>query len=187
MLMNDQDIIKLYWTRSEQAIAVPAEKYGKYCYSIAFQILNDHEDAMECVNDTYLRAWNSMPPNRPDSLSAYLGKITRNLARNRYKLERTKKRGGSQTALALEELEMCIAGGGDPADSMEMQALGGLINSFLFDQTERNRNIFLRRYWMLSPIKDIADFYGISESKVKSILFRMRKKLAKLLKDEEFY
>ena len=116
MLMNDQDIIKLYWTRSEQAIAVTAEKYGKYCYSIAFQILNDHEDAMECVNDTYLRAWNSMPPNRPDSLSAYLGKITRNLARNRYKLERTKKRGGSQTALALEELEMCIAGGEDPAD-----------------------------------------------------------------------
>ena len=185
--MDDQAIIDLYWTRSETAIAATAEKYGKYCYSIAFRILCDHEDAMECVNDTYLRAWNSMPPERPDNLTAYLGKITRNLSLNRYKQDRTKKHGGVLAEVALEELDYSPAGGQDPAESMEMQELTGLINSFLFDQSEQNRGIFLRRYWMLSPIKDIADFYGVSESKITSILFRMRKKLGKLLQEEGFH
>ena len=184
--MDDLEIIELYWSRSENAILATVEKYGKYCYFIAYRILEDHEDAMECVNDTYLRAWDSMPPERPDSLAAFLGKITRNLSLNRWKQDRTKKRGGAEADLAFEELEMCIAAGQDPAESMELQALTGLINSFLFDQPERNRNIFLRRYWMLSPIKEIADFYGVSESRIKSILFRMRKKLGKLLQNEGF-
>ena len=185
--MDDQKIIELYWTRSEDALLATEEKYGKYCYSIAYRILNDHEDAMECVNDTYLRAWNSMPPERPDNLAAFLRKIARNLSLDRYKRDRTEKRGGEQTELALEELEMCITSGQDPLESMEMQELAGLINSFLFEQPERNRNIFLRRYWMLEPVKDIAGFYGESESKIKSILFRMRKKLAKLLEEEGFH
>ena len=184
--MDDQKIIELYWTRSEDALLATEEKYGKYCYSIAYRILNDHEDAMECVNDTYLRAWNSMPPERPDSLTAFLGKITRNLSLNRYKQDRAKRRGGAEAELAFEELEMCIAAGQDPAEVLELQDLTGLINSFLFDQPEQNRNIFLRRYWMLSSVKEIADFYGESESKIKSVLFRMRKKLGKLLQNEGF-
>ncbi len=186
-MMDDQEIIDLFWARSESAISAAEEKYGRSCYSIAFRILGDHEDAMECVNDTYLRAWNSMPPERPDNLAAFLKTIARNLSLDRYKRDHTEKRGGEQTELALEELEMCIAGGHDPLESMEMQALADLINGFLFEQAERYRNIFLRRYWMLEPVRDIAAFYGESESKVKSILFRMRKKLAKLLEKEGFH
>ena len=184
--MDDREIVALFLARSESAISAAEEKYEKYCYSIAYQILGNHEDAMECVNDTYLRAWNSIPPERPESLAAFLGKITRNLSLNRYKKNHSKKCGGEQTDLALEELELCMPKGQDPADAMELQALTGLINSFLFDQTERNRNIFIQRYWLLRPIKEIAKFYGISESGIKLALFRMRKKLAKLLQEEGF-
>lgn len=185
--MDDREIVALFLARSESAISAAEEKYEKYCYSIAYQILGNHEDAMECVNDTYLRAWNSIPPAHPDSLAAFLGKICRNLSIDRYDQNRAIKRGGMQTALAFEELEMCIAAGQDPAESAELQALTGLVNSFLFDQPEQKRNIFLRRYLWLHSIKEIAEFYGVSETKIKSVLFRMRKKLAKLLQEEGYY
>ena len=186
--MDDQEIIDLFWARSEAAISAAEEKYGKHCYSIAYQILGDHEDAMECVNDTYLRAWNSIPPEHPESLAAFLGRITRNLSLNRYKQKHAKKRGESETDLALEELEQCMsfASGQDPAEALELQALTDAINDFLSHQSERNRNIFVQRYWLLRPIREIASFYGISESVIKITLFRMRKKLAKLLQEEGF-
>ena len=186
--MDDQEIISLFWARSEAAISAAEEKYGKHCYSIAYRILGDHEDAMECVNDTYLRAWNSMPPERPESLAAFLGRITRNLSLNRFKQKHAKKRGESETDLALEELEQCMsfASGQDPAEALELQALTDAINDFLSHQSERNRNIFVQRYWLLRPIREIAEFYGISESVIKITLFRMRKRLAILLQEEGF-
>ena len=148
--MNDHEIIGLYWSRSESAIAATAEKYGNYCHAIAYNILHSSDDAEECANDTYLSAWNTIPPQRPNRLSIYLGKITRNLALNRYKRCTAQKRG----------------------------------HGFLYAKPRRNRNIFVRRYWHLHAIRDIADAYGMSESKVASLLFRMRNELRIFLEKE---
>ena len=166
--MNDHEIIGLYWSLSESAIAATAEKYGNYCHAIAYNILHSSDDAEECANDTYLSAWNTIPPQRPNRLSIYLGKITRNLALNRYKRCTAQKRGHGQVALALiEETELAAA-----------------IDRFLYAKPRRNRNIFVRRYWHLHAIRDIADAYGMSESKVASLLFRMRNELRIFLEKE---
>ena len=185
--MDDREIIELYWARSENAISATAEKYGAYCASIAFGILNDREIAQECVNDVYLQAWNSIPPQRPSLLNAYLGKITRNLALNRLKREHAQKRGGTQFDLVLEELESFVAEHSALEEAVDMNILTDILNSFLSGQSAQNRNIFLRRYWKFEPIKEIAGFYGMSETKVKSILFRMRNKLEKELRKEGIF
>ena len=175
--MNDNEIIDLYWERKETAITASAEKYGSYCHAISYNILQNNEDAEECVNDTWLGAWKSIPPHRPERLSVFLGRITRNLSLNRFKNYSAQKRGTGQTALVLAELENCIPDNAGVEQTMDAQMVVQSLNAFLSAQPEQKRNIFIRRYWYLYPIKDIAAAYGISESKVASILFRMRKDL----------
>ena len=185
--MNDQEIIERFWERQESAISATAEKYGKYCHSIAYNILYDHFDAEECVNDTYLGAWNSIPPQRPNSLMAFLGKIARNLALNRYKRYSAAKRGNGQVDVALSELENCVPDQQDVEQAAEDKRLVSVLNRFLYAQPLKKRNVFVRRYWYLYPIREIADLYGVSESNIKALLFRMRNELKETLEREEIW
>lgn len=182
--MKDNEIINLYWERNESAISATSDKYGSYCHSISYNILHNHSDAEECVSDTWLKAWNSMPPKRPGYLSGYLGKITRNLSINRFKQYTAQKRGLGQYMLVLSELEECIPSETGVEKVIEEMVLVKAINSFLYEQPEQNRNIFIRRYWYIYSIRDIAEAYGISESKTASVLFRMRNKLKIYLEKE---
>lgn len=182
--MKDNEIIDLYWERKETAITESADKYGSYCHSISYNILHNNEDAEECVNDTWLGAWKSMPPQRPERLSTYLGKITRNLSLNRFKKYTAEKRGLGQTELVLSELEDCIPDETSVEQIVDELILVKAINDFLYAQPEQKRNIFIRRYWYLFPIKDIAAVYDMSESKVASLLFRMRNDLKTHLEKE---
>ena len=168
--MNDQDILDLYFARSESAISATNEKYGKYCHTVAMNILYSHEDSEECVNDTWLRAWGAIPPKRPAMLRTFLGKITRNLALNRWEHAHADKRGRGETAAALDELTELT--------------LTECINRFLEHQKPANRKLFVRRYWYLSDIKEIAGDYGFTESKVKMTLSRMRAQLMAELEKE---
>lgn len=181
--MEDSKIVALYWERAETAIGETAKKYGSYCRTVAWNILYSHEDSEECVNDTYLSAWHSMPPQRPERLRAYLGRITRNLALDRYKFNRTEKRGGGRILLALEELEECVPSG-DPERITEDLVLTEALNRFLADLPQEARKIFLQRYWYLCSVREIADDLHISESKVKMTLLRSRNQLRALLEKE---
>lgn len=182
--MDDRQIIDLYWARSEAAISETANKYSRYCHTIAYNILHSNEDAEECVNDTYLRAWGRMPPQRPDLLSAFLGKITRNLSLNRYEKYTARKRGLGQVPLALDELQDCIPAASSVEQTVEDAELAEIFNYFLAALPTDTRKIFMRRYWYLSPIKEIAEDWGFSESKVKMILLRTRNKLKQTLEKE---
>ena len=179
--MEDKDIIRLYYERSEEAINETARKYSALLSSIAFGILRSREDAEECVNDTYMRAWNSIPPNRPKRLSAFLGKITRNLSLNRYSQLTAQKRGGGSKDVALEELEECVPAVGDVQREVEDGELGELINVFLGKLSRESRIIFMRRYWYFCTVREIAEDMQIGESKVKMSLSRTRKKLKQFL------
>lgn len=170
--MDDKQILDLYWERSEAAISETSKKYGKYCRYIASNILHNDEDSEECVNDTYLRAWNSIPPNRPSVLKTFLGKITRNLSLDRYELLNAKKRNGGQMSLIFDEIQECIPSLDSTENIVEEIALTDILNRFLSSLSLEQRKIFMRRYWYLSPIKEIATEYGMSESKIKMSLFR---------------
>ena len=183
--MEDSQIIELFWIRSEAAISETANKYGRYCYSIAYSILQNHADAEECVNDTWLRAWHAIPPARPERLAAFLGKITRNLSLNKYEADVAQKRGSGQTSLVFEELENII-----PANSLADQMIDDRafiddLNQFLASLPAETRKVFMRRYWYFSQVNEIAVDFGMSESKVKMILFRARKSLKTLLGKKE--
>lgn len=182
--MEDHKIIELYWLRLEQAISETSNKYGKYCHIISYNILHNTEDVHECVNDTWLAAWNTMPPKRPDRLGAFLGKITRNLSLNRYKSYTAKKRGAGQTEFVLSELEGCLPTDDHVEEVIDQIALTTAIENFLYAQTPERRNIFVRRYWYLSPIEEIAKDFSMSRSKATSLLFRMRKELKLYLEKE---
>ena len=171
--MDDKQILDLYWERSEVAISETSKKYGKYCRYIAFNILHNDEDSEECVNDTYLRAWNSIPPNRPSVLKTFLGKITRNLSLDRYELLNAKKRNGGQMSLIFDEIQECIPSLDSTENIVEEIALTDILNRFLSSLSLEQRKIFMRRYWYLSPIKEI-----------KMSLFRSRNELKKLLEKE---
>ncbi len=182
--MEEEQIIALYFARSEDAIAQTHKKYGKYCHKIAFNILRSREDSEECVNDTYLKTWNAIPPRRPSKLQIFLGKITRNLALDRFDKLSAAKRGSGEVTLSLEELYACIPDPQSPERAVEQKELIQALNSFLAELPAQQRKIFLRRYWNLSSIKEIASFYGISESKVKTTLMRTRGKLKDHLEQE---
>lgn len=182
--MEDSEIIELYWNRSEQAIKETTRKYGGYCRSIAEHILKNQEDSEECVNDTYLRAWNSIPPERPMYLRAWLGRITRNLSFDRYKMGKTQKRGGKETVLLLSELEDCIPSALDVEQTWENEQIAKLISSFLREQPMEKRVIFVRRYYYGDSILEISGRFSMGESKIKSILFRLRKSLKAYLEKE---
>ena len=182
--MEDADIVELYWQRSDQAIAETDRKYGRYCHTIAHNICGAQQDAEECVNDTWFRAWNLMPPERPEILSVYLGRITRNIAINCIQARSRKKRGSGEAVLALEELQECIPGGINPAAAFEAKELAEAIGNFTAGLSETAKAVFVLRYWYMASIAKIADRLHFSKGKVKSILFRTRKNLAVFLKEE---
>ncbi len=184
--MEDKQIIDLYWVRSESAISETANKYGRYCHSIAFNILHSHEDSEECVNDTFFNAWKTIPPQRPNKLSAFLGTITRNLSLNRWEQYSAEKRGFGQVPLALEELHDCIPAVENVEQVVDDLTLTEILNRFLSMLPKDRRIIFMRRYWYLCSIKEIAKEYSISESKVKMSLMRSRNELKRLLEKEGF-
>ena len=184
--MDDEQIVKLYWDRSEQAISETGQKYGGYCRRIAYNILRNLEDAEESVNDTYWDAWNAMPPHQPSILATFLGKITRRIAIDRWRSLNRMKRGGGEVTLALEELERCIAGGQSPEREIEKKELVQAINRFLDKLPITERRVFLARYWYMDSIQEIAFRFQFSQSKVRSMLFRTRKKLRKHLEKEGY-
>ncbi|MBR4290403.1 MAG: sigma-70 family RNA polymerase sigma factor [Oscillospiraceae bacterium] len=182
--MDEKEIIDLYWLRSERAIEETAHKYGRFCYSIAYNILFNQEDSEECVNDTYLHAWNAIPPRRPNKLSAFVGKITRNLALKQYEKYTAAKRGGGQAPLALEELSECISSPDCVERCLDERMLVEALNRFLKGLPIEPRRIFLHRYWKLDSVSEIAREFGFSESKVKMSLMRTRGKLKNFLEQE---
>lgn len=182
--MDDKQIVDLYWERSEKAINETAVKYGGYCYSVANNILNNRADAEECVNDTYLSAWNSMPPHRPSVLSTFLGKITRRLSIDKWRKSGAEKRGGGQTAVVLDELTECIPDKNNVEQTVETQILSEAVNSFIKELPDREQQVFLCRYWYMDSVEAIAAEFGFSESKVKSMLYRTRQKLRARLEKE---
>lgn len=182
--MDDNRIIDLYFSRSENAISETSIKYGKYCYRIAFNILCNSEDSEECVNDTYMKAWNVIPPQRPNKFSVFLGKITRNLALDKYKFYRAKKRQGDSSALVFEELKDCIPNTSATEDIIDNVILAEILSKFLASLPTETRKVFVRRYWYFSSVKEIASDYKMTESKVKMMLSRTREQLKKLLEKE---
>lgn len=184
LCMEDNKIVELYWKRSETAITETANKYGRYCNVIAFNILHNKEDAEECVNDTYLKVWGVIPTLRPQRFSAFIGKITRNLSLHKYEYYKAKKRDYDITTITIEELQDCIPNSDNVEGIIDDMMLTEVINRFLSEVSAEKRKIFMRRYWYLSSIKEIASDYQITESKVKMILLRVRKDLKKLLEQE---
>lgn len=183
--MEDQDIIALFFERSEKAIEETDKKYGGYCYSIAYNILSNREDSEESVNDTYLAAWNTIPPRKPSFLNAFLAKITRYISIDRWRKNSTKRRGGGQIILALEELDECIAANNGESELARAE-LTRVINRFLSSISETERNVFLCRYWYMDSIQTISQVSGFSQSKVTSMLHRTRGKLRRVLTEEGY-
>jgi len=182
--MEDKTIIQLYFERSETAISETAAKYGKLMYTIAYNILYNEEDSEECVNDTYMKAWESIPPQIPEKLAAFLGKITRNLAISKYRHNSSIKRGGGQVAYALEELAECIPDKNTTEQVISDKLFVEQLNGFLEKLSLEKRKVFMQRYWYLRPVSEIAEEFSMSESKVKMILHRTRNTLKEVLEKE---
>lgn len=184
--MDDEKIVELYISRSERAIAETAEKYGGYCGAIAKNILSSGEDVEECLNDAYLRVWNAIPPQRPKELRAFLGRITRNLAFNRYKSARAEKRGGGEIVLVLDELAECVSGRDDVEGEIDRKELVRELQSFVGGLGEQKRSIFIRRYWYAEPLAEIAEQERISRASAAKTLERLRSQLRGHLKERGF-
>jgi RNA polymerase sigma-70 factor (ECF subfamily) len=184
--MEDFEIVELYWDRNENAITQTDRKYGKYCRKIAFSIVNDREDTEECVNDTYLQTWNSLPPQRPEKLSTYLGKICRNISINLYEKLTADKRGGNETDACLDEISELVGGSSEVEEQLDLTVLTDLINKFLKRCEKQARTVFVQRYWYMMSVKEIARENRMSDSNVKMTLSRTREKL-KLYLEEEGY
>lgn len=182
--MQDKGIIALLFRRDEAAISQMQTKYGGYCYQVAFNILSNAEDSEECVADTWMNAWNAIPPQRPNHLRLFLAKVTRNLAFNRYRAGRAQKRGGGTIEVVLSELEQCIPAGGDAADEVELRELQRRITRFVEELPERERNIFLRRYFYTESVQGIAKRYHLTPNNVSVILNRTRTGLKTQLSQE---
>ena len=181
--MEDGQIIDLYWNRDQRAIQETDGKYGKLLHGIAWNLLHSREDAEECVNDTYLRAWEAIPPTRPGAFRTWLGHITRNLSLDRWKRLRAEKRGGG-AELLLGELEECLPAPAGPEGIAEERELAAALSGFLQGLTREGRAIFLRRYWYGQSVAEVAAALGCGEGKVKSSLFRSRKALREYLEKE---
>lgn len=181
--MEDNTIIQLYWARDEGAIAATEEKYGGYCQSIALNVLGDAQEAEECVNDTYLHAWNAMPPQKPSQLAAFLGRITRNLSFDRYRRAGADKRGGGEIVLILDELSDCVSGGDAVQQEVERRELSEAINDFLRTLSPQKRKIFVLRYWYCESVNEIAAQFGRKPSAVSTALGRMRVNLRAYLEE----
>ncbi|WP_158099331.1 RNA polymerase sigma factor [Pseudoflavonifractor sp. An85] len=184
--MEDKQIVELFWQRDPEAIAQSQGKYHSYLSKIAYNVLSDEEDSQEVVNDTYFRAWNSIPPQRPSRLSVYLGRLTRHGAIDRYRKRTSQKRQGDAYTLCLEELEACCGTAHDPQQILDAQQLAQAINQFLHTLKPQTRAMFLGRYYFFDSLKEVARYCGVSESKAKSTLYRVRKDLKEYLKQEGF-
>lgn len=183
--MDDSQILGLYFSRSEAAIKETDSKYGSYCYKIAYNILANREDSEESVNDVYLAAWNCIPPQKPAKLSAFLGKLTRNISIDRWRSSSAKKRGGGEVDIALEELSECVSGQTSVEDAVLQKEVVACLDRFLAGLSDKERTVFLCRYWYVNTLEEIADKTGFSVGKIKSMLYRTRGKLDKQLEKEE--
>lgn len=184
--MEDEKIVQLYWDRDEEAIPATARKYGQYCTAIVRNILGSREDAEECVNDTYLNAWNAMPPHRPRVLATFLGRIVRNVAVNRWRRGAAEKRGGGELAVVLDELGEVVSGGEDVEQALRYRELVEAINAFLEGLPPEKRGIFLCRYWYTDSVADIARRYGMRPGAVSMALSRLRTRLRAELEERGF-
>lgn len=184
--MRDEQIVALYWDRNEDAIQETARKYGAYLSKIAYNVLSDFEDSEECVNDTYLKAWNSMPTHRPSVLSSYLGKIVRQLSIDVFRKKRAQKRYASEYALSLSELGDSFSDSHDTAEEVDAVLLDEAINTFLRSLSEEARNTFIGRYYFFDSLKEVAGYCGMPEAKAKSMLYRTRQGLKAYLEEEGF-
>ena len=185
--MDDSKIIELYCNKDTRAISASMQQYGTYCFSVAYGILNDTQDSEECVNDTWLRAWNAIPPTIPTVLKVFFAKITRHLSFDRYKAKRTLKRGGGDIMLVLEELAECIADESDVEGQVNARELGEVINQFVMSLSEREQNLFIRRYFFSESVKTIADRYDMNENYINVTLSRVRKRLRSHLSKEGYF
>lgn len=183
--MDDQAIIDLYWKRSEAAISETERKYGGFCFGLAMNVLANHEDAQECVNDTYYATWNALPPNRPAIFTAFLAKLTRHISIDYWRARSANKRGGGQIQLCLDELSDCASPGDIEETAINRQTIDAL-NRFLGQLPEVERTIFVRRYFLMDPVVEIGKSFGFTESKVTSMLHRTRKKLRASLTKEGY-
>jgi RNA polymerase sigma-70 factor (ECF subfamily) len=183
--MNDSEIIELFWQRAEDALTVCEQEFSNYCRRIIHNILENNADTEECLNDTWLKAWNAIPPAKPTRLKAFLGKISRNLALDRYEKAHAQKRGSGAIEIALEELAELGEIQAIRTEGMDEGEITEVINGFLRAEPIENADIFVKRYWYLQSIKSISKEYGYSESKVKSLLLRMRKRLKNILESED--
>ena len=182
--MQDKAIVELFLGRDERAIREASEKYNHYCMHISMNILGNIEDSEECVNDALLGAWRAIPPHHPENLAAFLGKLTRNAAINKYNARHADKRAAGEYAVSIHELDECIPDKDTTESLCDGIHLEGLINEFLGELQERDRNIFLQRYWFAVPIKEISKKYAMNLNTVKASLFRSRNKLKALLEKE---
>ena len=184
--MDDKSIVDLYFSRDQEAITQTDKKYGHYCYRIAYNILTNREDAEESVSDTYVAAWRAIPPRSPSVLSTFLGKITRHIAIDRWRERNASKRGGGEVPLALEELQDCVAGMQNVEMDYERKEIIKAYVRFLDALPVTERRVFLCRYWYVDSVEAIADKFGFSQSKVKTMLHRTRSKLRKQLAEEGY-
>lgn len=182
--MTDNEIVKLYFDRDEKALDETEKKYGAYCRKITLGIVGKIEDAEECLNDTRLKVWESIPPAKPDNLKCYLGKISRNNALNYLRSQKAVKRGGDVYTQSVDELSECISSSTSPEKQVEDKFIVDVINSFIDSLEREKRVIFVKRYWYMKQTADISKEMGISESKVKTTLFRLRKQLKAYLEQE---
>ncbi|KIR02622.1 RNA polymerase sigma-54 factor RpoN [Lachnospiraceae bacterium TWA4] len=185
-MTRDEEIIELFWNRNEQAIEELQQTYGKELFGISYRILNNRLDSEECVNDTYLSTWNSIPHTRPKFLFAYIGKIVRNLSIDHLKKLKSKKREVDNLAILLSELEDCISTKNSITEELEYKELAKDISIFLRKQKEEYRVYFIERYWYAKSVREIAKEYEVSEKKVESILYRCRKKLQQFLTERGY-
>lgn len=184
--MDDLQIIDLYWKRSESAITETDTKYGRFCYGLAMNVLANREDAQECVNDTYFATWNALPPNRPTYFMAFLGKLSRRIAIDRWRGLSARKRGGGQTELCLDELAECASTAPGIEEAAVSKEACAALNRFLDQLPREERTIFVRRYFLMDPVGDISRSFGYTEDKVRSMLHRTRKKMRAQLTKEGY-
>ncbi len=185
-MMQDEQIVALFWQRDERAIRETEKKYRRYLLKIAYQILADHCDSEESVNDTYLKAWESMPPHKPKALSVYLGRITRQTAIDIYRRRHRKKRQASEYARSLSELEECVSGGNATEQNIDLFLLEEAIHKYLGQLSLEARTMFVGRYYYMDSVREVAAYYNMSESKAKSMLYRTRAGLRAHLEREGF-
>ena len=186
MEMEDSSIVELYWQRDQEAISHTQQKYGPYLFKIAYNILSNMEDSQESVNDTYWKAWGAMPPHRPQILSTFLGKITRQTAIDRLRRRLSQKRAGAEYPLCVEELNQCCSSAPSPQELVECEELAQALSRFLEDLSPAARRLFVGRYYFMDPLHEVAAYCGMSQSRAKSLLYRTRQRLRQFLQEEGF-